>query len=70
MSRATEAIPAPGHEAFAIHPSLLSGLRGSSGSLAMLLAILSRLIFAEQLGCRAPPRLVLRNDLIRSPRRR
>jgi hypothetical protein len=33
MSRATEAIPAPGHEAFAIHPSLLSGFaRNSSGS--------------------------------------
>jgi hypothetical protein len=26
MSRATEAIPAAGHKAFAIHPSLLIGL--------------------------------------------
>ena len=39
MSRPTEAMPAPGHEAFAIHPSLLSGLRNSSGSLAMFAAI-------------------------------
>ena len=37
MSRPTEAMPAPGHEAFAIHPYLLSGLR--SGSLAIFAAI-------------------------------
>ena len=49
MSRPTEAMPAPGHEAFAIHPYLLSGLR--SGNLAMFAAILRALILAEQL-CR------------------